>query len=171
LNQVIKLLMPIGMLVAIGCSFVLPPAGIEERLAKLESQHPTPKPPQPPRPPTLQLHGNVSAEVAEGEQNTLSSLTFKVGGAGTPSFSVIRYTEYSESQGTSLEHTEIFDVDSDFTVSKLNSGLYELRMEDLHIGTNTTFSLEVVQTPKAAVLYILRTTPTEFTTGVVDLDR
>ena len=144
------------MLIAIGCSNAL---GTEERLAKLESQHPTSQP-QTPRPPALQLHGNVSGEVSK-DNNTLSSLTFKMGAGSTPSFSVIRYS--------SVEHTEIFEAAS--TVSKLDAGGYEIRLEGLHIGTNTTFSLEVVQTPKASVLYIQRTTPTEFTTGVVDLDR
>ena len=168
--------MPVGMLIAIGCSNALPdgrpqsvsesdePASIEERLAKLESQHPTPEPPPPPM---LELQGTVSAEVAKGGQNTLSSLTVQVSALRPPSVNLIKYTESHQ--------TTKFDSASDFTVSKLDAGGYEIRMEGLLIGTNTTFSLEVMQQEedgslRAPVLFIRRTTPAEFTTEVVNLD-
>ena len=122
--------------------------------------HHTPTP-APPPPPYLE-NIDVMAEVSK-DHNSLSSLTLRfIARRVTPSVTVIRYTEDGQTY-------KIFESDSDFTVSELEPELYEIRMEGLHIGTNTTFSLEVVQ-PAAAVHFLPLTTPAEFTEGVVHLN-
>ncbi|MCH8106753.1 MAG: hypothetical protein IIB30_00200 [Chloroflexi bacterium] len=130
---------------------------------------------------SMELKGSVVLTSTVGTTGVVSNIAFQVSNAAggeaidlTPGKTIIKYNDETQSR--------IFDADSGFTVTPIGSAdsdkllelkeIYQIDIINLHItgdstsknnllntlGTNTTFSLEIIP-PRGAVLFIERTTP------------
>ena len=130
---------------------------------------------------SMELKGSVVLTSTVGTSGVVSNIAFQVSNAAggeaidlTPGKTIIKYNDETQSR--------IFDADSGFTVTSIGSAdsdkllelkeIYQIDIINLHItgdstskndllntlGTNTTFSLEIIP-PRGAVLFIERTTP------------
>ena len=130
---------------------------------------------------SMELKGSVVLKSTVGTSGVVSNIAFQVSNAAggeaidlTPGKTIIKYNDETQSR--------IFDADSGFTVTSIGSAdsdkllelkeIYQIDIINLHItgdstskndllntlGTNTTFSLEIIP-PRGAVLFIERTTP------------
>ena len=130
---------------------------------------------------SMELKGSVVLTSTVGTTGVVSNIAFQVSNAAgggaidlTAGKTSIKYNDETQSR--------IFDADSGFTVTPIGSAdsdkllelkeIYQIDIINLHItgdstsknnllntlGTNTTFSLEIIP-PRGAVLFIERTTP------------
>ena len=130
---------------------------------------------------SMDLKGYVVVKSAVGNSGVVYNNAFQVSNAAggeaidlNPGKTIIKYNDETQSR--------IFDADSGFTVTPIGSAdsdkllelkeIYQIDIINLHItgdstskndllntlGTNTTFSLEIIP-PRGAVLFIERTTP------------
>ena len=130
---------------------------------------------------SMELKGSVVLTSTVGTSGVVSNIAFQVSNAAggeaidlTPGKTIIKYNDETQSR--------IFDADSGFTVTPIGSAdsdkllelkeIYQIDIISLNItgdstsknnllntlGTNTTFSLEIIP-PRGAVLFIERTTP------------
>ncbi|MCH8224258.1 MAG: hypothetical protein IIC97_00170 [Chloroflexi bacterium] len=130
---------------------------------------------------SMELKGSVVLTSTVGTSGVVSNIAFQVSNAAggeaidlTPGKTIIKYNDETQSR--------IFDADSGFTVTSIGSAdsdkllelkeIYQIDIINLNttgdstsknnllntLGTNTTFSLEIIP-PRGAVLFIERTTP------------
>jgi flagellin FlaB len=128
---------------------------------------------------TMELKGSVLAAAAvTGNSGTVDTISFQVSNAAageaidmTAGNTIIKYTDNNQ--------TKNLDTSSLFTATEVGSGDGDSLLErgevfeviildmvgllDTDLGTDTTFTLEVVP-PKGAVLFIQRNTPVSFET-------
>ncbi len=132
---------------------------------------------------TMEMKGSLTATSATtGSSGTISDLAFWVANAAggentdlTPGNMIIKYTDknqvktYDDTVGSTFTVTGIGTADTD---SFLEAGeTYEIKLTGIEsggtnglttsLGTNTTFSLEVIP-PTGAILFIERVTPASF---------
>jgi flagellin FlaB len=132
---------------------------------------------------TMELKGSVIATAATtGSSGTISDLAFWVANAAggqntdlTVGNTVIKYSDpsqtktYDGSSNSTFTVTAVGNADSDTFLEQ--GEIYELKMTGIesggangltnNLGTNTTFTLEVIP-PTGAILFIQRTTPASF---------
>ena len=130
---------------------------------------------------SMELKGSVVLTSTVGTSGVVSNIAFQVSNAAggeaidlTPGKTIIQYNDETQSR--------IFDAGSGFTVTAIGSAdddkllelseIYQIDIINLSttgdstskndllntLGTNTTFSLEIIP-PRGAVLFIERTTP------------
>ena len=141
---------------------------------------------------SMELKGSVILTASTtGTGGIVSDIAFQVANAAggesidlTPGKTLIKYTDASQSKmfvsTTGFTATGLGDADTDKLLER--NEVYELQMIDLEtgthatnndtlkstLGTNTTFSLEIIP-PRGAVLFIERTTPI-FLDDIASLD-
>jgi flagellin FlaB len=130
---------------------------------------------------TMELKGSVTASsFTTGANGVVSDLVFWVANAAggentdlTPGNTIIKYTDPTQTHtfdgtaGTAFAVTPVGNADADTFLERgetyaisligLESGTGANKL-DTDLGTNTTFSLEVIP-PTGAILFIERTTP------------
>ena len=130
---------------------------------------------------SMELKGSVVLASTVGTSGVVTNIAFQVSNAAggeaidlTPGKTIIKYNDETQSR--------IFDASSGFTVTPIGSAdtdkllelkeIYQIDIINLNVtgsstsknnllntlGTNTTFSLEIIP-PRGAVLFIERTTP------------
>ncbi len=141
---------------------------------------------------STELKGSVILTASTtGTSGIVSDIAFQVANAAggesidlTPGKTSIKYTDAAQSKmfvaTTGFTATGLGDADTDKLLER--NEVYELQMIDLEtgihatnndtlkstLGTNTTFSLEIIP-PRGAVLFIERTTPI-FMDDIMSLD-
>ena len=130
---------------------------------------------------SMELKGSVILIATTGTAGIVSDIAFQVANAAggeaidlTPGKTLIKYTDDTQSKKftstSGFTATGLGDADSDKLLER--NEVYELQLIDLEtgthatdddtlaktLGTNTTFSLEIIP-PRGAVLFIERTTP------------
>ena len=130
---------------------------------------------------SMELKGSVILIATTGTAGIVSDIAFQVANAAggesidlTPGKTLIKYTDDTQSKmftsTAGFTSTGLGDADSDKLLER--NEVYELQLIDLEtgthatnddtlantLGTNTTFSLEIIP-PRGAVLFIERTTP------------